>query len=50
LHRWVEAERVDKQNANIGEWWQWLHDFLEREGDPGKARGAHIAYGGQAPR
>lgn len=47
LNRWVEAERVDKQNPNIAEWWQWLYELLERDGDPGKARGAHIAYRGR---
>lgn len=47
LNRWVEAERAEKQNPNIAEWWQWLYELLERDGDPGKSRGAHLAYRGQ---
>ena len=50
LHVWVEAERAVKQNANIAEWWQWLYELLERDGDPGKARGAQLAYRGQRQR
>ena len=44
LRRWVEAERTDKQNVNIGEWWQWLAELLESDPDPGKVKGAHISY------
>ncbi len=47
LNCWIEAERLEKQNPNIAEWWQWLYELLERDGDPGKARGAHIAYRGR---
>lgn len=46
LGRWVEAERMDKRNPNIGEWWQWLYEKLDSDPDPGKALGAHIAYRG----
>jgi hypothetical protein len=44
LGRWIEAERTDKENPNIGEWWQWLYDRLQEDPDPGKAQGAHVAY------
>ena len=50
LRVWVEAERVDNRNPNVGEWWQWLYDRLEADPDPGKARGAHIAYRGRTKR
>ena len=50
LGRWVEAERVDKRNPNIGEWWQWLYERLETDPDPGKKQGAHIAYRGMRKR
>ena len=46
LNRWVEAERVEKRNPNIAEWWQWLYELLNRDPDPGKDRGAHLAYRG----
>lgn len=46
LGRWVEAERVDKRNPNIGEWWQWFYERLEADPDPGKRQGAHVAYRG----
>jgi hypothetical protein len=46
LGRWVEAERADKRNPNIGEWWQWLYERLEADPDPGKRQRAHIAYRG----
>jgi hypothetical protein len=44
LGRWVESERVDKRNPNVGEWWQWLNDRLHEDPDSGKAQGAHVAY------
>jgi len=44
LGRWVEAERVEFDNPNVGEWWQWLVELLEKDPDPGKAIGAHVAY------
>lgn len=47
LRQWVIAERVDNRNVNVGEWWQWLYDVLEADPDPGKTRGAHIAYRGK---
>ncbi|MDQ5841427.1 MAG: hypothetical protein M3537_09880 [Chloroflexota bacterium] len=47
LRRWVEAERADAANPNIGEWWQWLYDLLEADPDPGKAQGAYISYRGR---
>lgn len=50
LRRWVEAERVDNRSPNVGEWWQWLYERLEADPDPGKARGAHIAYRGRSKR
>lgn len=46
LRRWIEAERTDKQNVNIAEWWQWLYELLERDPDPGKNQGAHLTYRG----
>jgi hypothetical protein len=47
LRRWVEAERAEKRNPNIGEWWQWLYERLEADPDLGKAQGAHVAYRGR---
>ncbi len=47
LRPWIEAERREKQNPNIGEWWQWLYDQLQADPDLGKAQGAHVAYRGQ---
>ena len=47
LRKWVENERVQTGNPNIGEWWQWLYEMLEDNPDPGKARGAHVAYKGR---
>jgi hypothetical protein len=44
LRRWVEAERVDNRNPNVGEWWEWIYDRLQADPDPGKALGAHLAY------
>ena len=46
LGRWVEAERAESRNPNVGEWWQWLYERIEADPDPGKALGAHIAYRG----
>ncbi|MDQ2974020.1 MAG: hypothetical protein M3R69_01260 [Acidobacteriota bacterium] len=46
LGRWVEAERVENCNPNVGEWWQWLYERIEDDPDPGKIQGAHIAYRG----
>lgn len=48
LARWVEAERIDNRNPNIGEWWQWLYERIEADPDSGKALGAHISYRGKA--
>jgi hypothetical protein len=50
LRGWVESERVENRNPNVGEWWQWLYERLEADPDPGKARGAHIAYRGRSRR
>lgn len=50
LRRWVEAERADNRNPNVGEWWQWLYERLEADPDPGKAEAAYIAYRGRARR
>lgn len=47
LHRWVEADRVETRNVNIGEWWQWLYETLEANPDRGKAAGAHVTYRGK---
>ena len=44
LHVWIESERVDARNANIGEWFEWLYTRLQADPDPGKALGAHVAY------
>jgi hypothetical protein len=44
LRRWVESERAEDRNANVGEWWQWLYEQLEADPDPGKALGTHVAY------
>lgn len=46
LGRWVEAERAETHNPNVGEWWQWLYETIEVDPDPSKALGAHIAYRG----
>ncbi|MCA1588296.1 MAG: hypothetical protein LC744_06510 [Chloroflexi bacterium] len=50
LRRWVEAERLANRSPNVGEWWQWLYELLERDGDPGKPQGAHVAYRGRRRR
>lgn len=50
LRAWVEAERVENRNPNVGEWWEWLYDRLEADPDPGKARGAHVTYLGRSKR
>lgn len=47
LHVWVESEREVARNVNVGEWWQWLYELLERDPDPGKSEGAHVAYRGK---
>jgi hypothetical protein len=47
LRPWVEAERAEKRNPNIGEWWQWLYEQLQADPDLGKAQGAHVAYRGR---
>ena len=47
LRRWVQAERVEKRSPNVGEWWEWLYEQLQADPDPGKARGAHVAYRGK---
>jgi hypothetical protein len=47
LRRWEEDERVKNRNPNIAEWWQWLYEMLEADPDPGKSRGAHVAYRGR---
>ena len=48
LGRWVEAERIENRNPNIGEWWQWLYEQIEADPDPGKALGAHVSYRGRS--
>jgi hypothetical protein len=50
LRRWVEAEREVNRNPNVGEWWQWLYERLEAAPDPGKSRGAYMAYRGTSRR
>lgn len=50
LRRWVEAERAENRNPNVGEWWQWLYERLEADPDPGKAQAAYVAYRGRARR
>jgi hypothetical protein len=50
LRRWVEAERTASRSPNVGEWWQWLYERLEADPEPGKARGAHLAYRGTSRR
>lgn len=50
LRRWVEAERVETRNPNVGEWWQWLYERFEEDPDPGKALGAYAAYRGMKGR
>ncbi len=47
LRPWVESERVEDRNANVGEWWQWLYEQLEADPDPGKVLGTHVAYRGK---
>ena len=36
LRAWVESERSETQNVNVGEWWQWLYELLEADPYPGK--------------
>jgi hypothetical protein len=50
LQPWVEGERVEKGNPNVGEWWQWLYERLEEDPDLGKVQGAHVAYRGRRHR
>ena len=50
LRRWVEAERTDSRNVNVGEWWQWLYERLEADPDPEKAQAAYVAYRGKRGR
>lgn len=50
LRGWVESERELNRNPNVGEWWQWLYERLEADPDPGKAKGAHVAYRGHSNR
>ncbi len=50
LRGWVEAERADNRNPNVGEWWQWLYERLEADPDPGKAQAAYVAYRGKEGR
>jgi hypothetical protein len=47
LRPWVEAERAENRNPNVGEWWEWLYDRLQADPDPGKSSGAHVAYRGR---
>ncbi len=47
LRVWVESEREEARNVNVGEWWQWLYELLEVDPDPGKKLGAHVAYRGK---
>jgi hypothetical protein len=44
LRRWVESERVQDRNPNVGDRWQWLYEQLEEDPDPGKALGTHVGY------
>ncbi len=50
LRVWVESERVETRNVNVGEWWQWLYELLEADPDPGKKSGAHVAFRGRLKR
>ena len=50
LQRWVDAERAEKGNPNVGEWWQWLYERLQTDPDLGKVQGAHVAYRGRRRR
>ncbi|HET7685784.1 MAG TPA: hypothetical protein VFM19_05235 [Candidatus Limnocylindria bacterium] len=50
LRRWIAAERIDNQNPNVAEWWQWLYERLEADPDPGKSQAAYIAYRGRRSR
>ncbi len=50
LRLWVEAERAESRNPNVGEWWQWLYERLEADPDPGKAQAAYEAYRGKKGR
>jgi hypothetical protein len=43
----VEAERAEKRNPNVGEWWQWLYERLQADPDLGKVQGAYVAYRGR---
>ncbi|TFG65585.1 MAG: hypothetical protein E4H28_03880 [Gemmatimonadales bacterium] len=48
LRLWVESERLNNRNPNVGEWWQWLYERIEADPDPGKTMGAHISYRGRS--
>lgn len=50
LRPWVEAERADNRNPNVGEWWQWVYERLEADPAPGKSSGAHVAFRGRSHR
>lgn len=50
LHKWVESERIINQNPNVGEWWQWLFELIEKDPDPGKNKGAYDSYRGRKKR
>ena len=47
LNKWVESERIVNHNSNVGEWWQWLFELLEKDPDLGKTKGAHNYYRGR---
>jgi hypothetical protein len=47
LRVWVQSERSELDNPNVGEWWEWLIDTLESDPDPGKGVGAHVYYLGR---
>ena len=48
LRLWVESERIENRDPNVGEWWQWLYERIEADPEPGKAEGAHIAFQGKS--
>lgn len=49
LAPYIEAERQERNLANIAEWFQWLAERLDEYGRPDKSLGAHVAYKEWAP-
>ena len=44
LQNYIFDLRVQHETENIGEWFQWLAERLEKYPSPGKTQGAHVAF------